>query len=236
MDSPDEKLEKGGYEVTEGPKDSKTSRKLEPARRSEIYRRNAAKSTGPKSPEGKTTVGQNAIKHGILAVNALLPDEDPQDFENLLQGLLKDLHPSGWMESQLVDRMAHILWRLRRLAKAEAVIFQAHITSEWDSGNLKLQKDPAWGIGRAFLVSRSSDALRILTRYEVTLDQSFYRAFHELQRLQAARAGEAVPPPIAVDFTSGVSADDNPSPTEELRGAKPDLQPEALLPNKANTA
>jgi len=53
----------------------------------------------------------------------------------------------------------------------------------------------------------------VLSRYEVTLERSLYKALHELQRLQAARHGKAVPPPRAVDVEVSVSGSDE---TREL--------------------
>jgi hypothetical protein len=44
-----------------------------------------------------------------------------------------------------------------------------------------------------------ADAFSKLSRYETAIERSFYRALHELQRLQAARAGANVPLPMAVD-------------------------------------
>src|SRR5207247_2979349 len=48
-------------------------------------------------------------------------------------------------------------------------------------------------------VGVASDVLAKLSRYETPLKRAFYRALHELQRLQAVRAGQAVSPPVAVD-------------------------------------
>ena len=45
----------------------------------------------------------------------------------------------------------------------------------------------------------------VLSRYEVTLERSLYKALHELQRLQAARDGQAVPLPVVVDVDVSVS-------------------------------
>ncbi len=45
-------------------------------RRLEANRRNALKSTGPKTPEGKAAVRLNALKHGLLSRDILLPGED----------------------------------------------------------------------------------------------------------------------------------------------------------------
>lgn len=46
------------------------------------------------------------------------------------------------------------------------------------------------------------DCLSKLSRYETMIERSLYRALHELQRLQAARAGQATAPPLALDFDS----------------------------------
>jgi len=41
-------------------------------------RRNALKSTGPRTPEGKAAVRQNALRHGLLSKETLLPGEDQE--------------------------------------------------------------------------------------------------------------------------------------------------------------
>jgi hypothetical protein len=41
-------------------------------------RRNALKSTGPKTPEGKAAVRLNALRHGLLSKEPLLPGEDEE--------------------------------------------------------------------------------------------------------------------------------------------------------------
>jgi hypothetical protein len=56
-----------------------------------------------------------------------------------------------------------------------------------------------------------ADTLATLSRYEAHLSRQMLQALHELQRLQAARAGEPVPPPAALDVT--VDAD---TPTPAL--------------------
>jgi hypothetical protein len=45
-------------------------------RQTEANRRNALLSTGPKTPEGKAIAALNALKHGLLSRDALLPGED----------------------------------------------------------------------------------------------------------------------------------------------------------------
>jgi len=55
------------------------------ARQLETNRANARRSTGPKTPRGKARVAQNAVTHGLLAHETLLPDEDPQGLQTLAE-------------------------------------------------------------------------------------------------------------------------------------------------------
>jgi hypothetical protein len=47
-------------------------------KKAEANRRNALKSTGPKTLEGKAAIRLNALKHGILTQETLLPGEDEE--------------------------------------------------------------------------------------------------------------------------------------------------------------
>jgi len=51
-------------------------REQENERRTSANRRNAQRSTGPKTQEGKALVSRNTVKHGFLSRETLLPDED----------------------------------------------------------------------------------------------------------------------------------------------------------------
>ena len=85
----------------------------------EANRRNAQHSTGPRTPEGKAAVRFNALKHGLAAPHALLPTEDPADFDALLRAFLDDLQPLGPIETSLVHKAADAWWRLRRARRYE---------------------------------------------------------------------------------------------------------------------
>ena len=50
-----------------------------------------------------------------------------------------------------------------------------------------------------------SETFTNLWRYEIALSRSFSRTLHELQRLQAIRAGERVPAPAAVDVDVNIN-------------------------------
>ncbi len=68
-------------------------------------RRNALKSTGPKTAEGKATVRLNAMKHGLLSQEVLLPGEDEAAFAELGERLRAELQPVGELESMLVEAL-----------------------------------------------------------------------------------------------------------------------------------
>ena len=90
----------------------------------EANKRNALVSTGPVSLEGKAIVSQNAVKHGIFARDLIITSgdgkEDQQEYNELLDGLIVSLHPTGQMECLLVEKIAADYWRLRRVLRFES--------------------------------------------------------------------------------------------------------------------
>jgi hypothetical protein len=82
-------------------------------------RKNALKSSGPKSPGGKAIVALNAIQHGVLTSRMLIDGEDAGVFHTLLTQLRGDFEPEALMEEILLERIAAAIWRQRRLVNAE---------------------------------------------------------------------------------------------------------------------
>ena len=64
---------------------------------------NARHSTGPKTPEGKATVRLNAVRHGLLTRDVVLPEEDAAAFEDLFNQVRANFSPVGPIEEFLVD-------------------------------------------------------------------------------------------------------------------------------------
>ena len=94
-------------------------------------RRNAQRSTGPRTKTGKLKSSQNSLRHGLTGHVVLLSSEDPIQFEGLCEDLSQDLQPEGVVEQQLVDQIAICMWRLHRLYAIEAgVIDHEHFRAE----------------------------------------------------------------------------------------------------------
>jgi hypothetical protein len=99
-------------------------------RQESANRLNAQHSTGPKTEEGKSVSSMNALKHGLTAQTTLLPDEDPQFYSALSEGIRGELDPVGYVESILVDLIVGKMWRLGRIAQVEAGIFRSEYYEE----------------------------------------------------------------------------------------------------------
>ncbi len=92
-----------------------------------------SKATGPRTSKGKEKTKHNALKHGIFCSVALLKSESPSEFNSLLNGLHDSLQPEGALEEILVEKLAVLSWRYRRLIVAEkAEIQRGARFVEWD--------------------------------------------------------------------------------------------------------
>ena len=83
-------------------------------------RRNAQKSTGPRTSEGKNQSKLNAFQHGMRAAATVLPNEDAAAFEARKLAWKEELQPASDFETYLVDLVVDNSWRLDRCRRAEA--------------------------------------------------------------------------------------------------------------------
>ena len=87
-------------------------------------RRNALKSTGPRTPQGRAVSRLNALQHGILSKEVLVSGLNIVESEEELQALHRrfweELQPAGPLEEMLIDQIVTAQWRLRRALTAES--------------------------------------------------------------------------------------------------------------------
>ena len=86
-------------------------------------RRNALKSTGPTTPEGKERSRRNALRHGLTAETVIAALEDTEDYEAFEAAVIADYDAESAVERELVLRLASVLWRLRRATGIETALF-----------------------------------------------------------------------------------------------------------------
>ena len=72
-------------------------------------RRNAQKSCGAKSEAGKAIVSQNRTIHGLTGTFQVMPCERQEDYDDLLDQLVKDEKPVGLAEAQWWSRWRNTL-------------------------------------------------------------------------------------------------------------------------------
>jgi hypothetical protein len=85
----------------------------------EANRQNALQSTGPKTPEGVEGCKMNAVRHGLRALETVVPGENPDDWEAHRNEIAADLDPHGAVEAALAEQVAAKLWRLGRVVRHE---------------------------------------------------------------------------------------------------------------------
>lgn len=177
-------------------------------RQTAANRRNAEKSTGPRSPEGKARSRQNALTHGLTAQYALLPDEDPAEFDAFCEAMLISLAPEGPLEHQLVERATSLIWRLRRIPAFEVALIEwikqlkgrstdhdgcrksdslASISDSTDADRYSTASREVLELGRAFNWLLCADVTGKLGRYETDLQRHLSLTLKELREVKASR-------------------------------------------------
>jgi hypothetical protein len=95
-------------------------------------RKNACRSTGPRTAAGKARSSQNARKHGLRAQITILPSENSDEFHALVAEFEDQFQPANALEWTLLRQLADAEWRMRRVPRLEAALFahEHHNTRE----------------------------------------------------------------------------------------------------------
>ncbi|MGH9655352.1 MAG: hypothetical protein ACRD6B_18020 [Bryobacteraceae bacterium] len=139
-------------------------------------RRNAKKSTGPKSAETKAKVAQNGVKHGLCAKFRVLKEvEKQEDFDAFLNKLIEDEQPVGQAEIELVVKMAEHTWLSKRALRLQSTCFvlEPKTPEEAKIGGTPVSFDPR--------------ELECYVRYHAAQDRAYQRASAEFQKRKKAR-------------------------------------------------
>jgi hypothetical protein len=147
----------------------------------EANRRNAQKSCGPRTIEGKRIASQNARKYGFFCTNTLLADEDPREYFVLARGVVEHHMPNGTFESEIVINIIHTLWQLRRANLIDTELFAMY----------RFYDNEQLGIGTAFANDAGqTNSFSKLIRYEAHLLKKFAGLKKDLSELQERRSSQ----------------------------------------------
>jgi hypothetical protein len=178
----------------------------------EANRRNARKSTGPRTAAGRAASSRNALRHGLTAYQIVIPDASAVEFTAFYRERYEALAPVDPVGEGLVERIITCEWRLRRTYRVEARLMSK--------------------IEAPYSLSLILNQLGALSRYEAALDRALQRARHDFERHQARIRGEDVAAPIAITVSGTLDVDDQPRPSQDrppqpVEGRKPpSLMPE----------
>ncbi|MBI4098206.1 MAG: hypothetical protein HY426_04175 [Candidatus Levybacteria bacterium] len=171
-----------------------------------------AQSGGVKTTAGKAVSKYNAVKHGILKI--VLSDYEGGVCARYYQQLIDELKPVGFLETNLVERIAICCVRLFRVAKAEGEFMRSILDPFTIKRTNLLNDNVVDQIFKEFekvevsgyestITPEVIDTLdQTLLRYETSIENKMYKAIHELQRLQAIRLGKFVPLPKVFDINA----------------------------------
>jgi hypothetical protein len=129
-------------------------------------RKNAKRSTGPRTPNGKAIARLNALRHGLTA-DVVLPLENDKEFEKILSGYGKDHPPADQTAAFLVTRVAKAHWRMRG--------FDAHESKVLHETELEFDEE------------KKVTQLDAMCRYGSHIERTYYRAVRELERHERTR-------------------------------------------------
>jgi hypothetical protein len=178
-------------------------------------RANAAKSTGPATPEGKATAALNALKHGLHARDVVLSTESCEQFDQLRDAYYRRLKPIDYMESDLVDDIVVVRWEIRRMRCIGHSHLELEILRPNPDPDLISFSPPIHTALAHRLLANNSNVMQVGNRQLARLSREYQRlmtTFFELRR--------NCPP--ANDFAPELDAN---SPTAETENGKVKNEP-----------
>jgi hypothetical protein len=217
-------------------------------------RANAARSSGPKTPEGKARSAKNSLKHGFTAASfAVVRLEDLDEIAHLKADLIAVYQPVNSQELLALERMALAQQSMFRAARLESGLFTTCINETLDAndrpftpmskqlagdGSLEVTRSQNrnYCLADGFLrLARQSNGWSVFLRYQAQGERQYRRALEDFDRLKALRnvlPNEAIsrlePEPESATYPAPSA---NPVPTDNPPNLTPDAPPaEAACP------
>jgi hypothetical protein len=174
------------------------------ARRAEINRQNAKKSTGPKTPAGKAISRLNGLTNGSRTVVidighapglALLSCEDSTEYQEMVAEYMRTLAPQNRVEVGIVQRIIDTQWRLLRNSRLQTLEMEAALDEARKTEDADLPPAVAneMNVVVANHVCADSKYLLRLQREEAALMRLIHSSHRELQSVRKLNPSPAPP-------------------------------------------
>jgi len=137
--------------------------------------RNAALSTGPRTPEGKAASSRNALKFGLTSKHVILPHEAPAEFDALEATVIEQFQPANDGERLLVDDIVVARWKIRRIELARTAWLAREMTG--------FHQEPSLAMAYAML----SPDMRRFEKYAAAERRVVENAWRKLRVIQQER-------------------------------------------------
>jgi hypothetical protein len=159
---------------------------------------NGQAGTGPRTPEGKAISSANATKHGLSAGLRVLPNENQQEFDELIAEYHRTFAPANVHEQFLVEEMAQSRWRLARIRRLEAALVEqmAGAGDPADSGVALAPTRPAAARLAAALINNTAGCFTALQRFAADAERAGHWALKQLQAMRRLKARAAAKPEL----------------------------------------
>jgi hypothetical protein len=175
-------------------------------------RANAARSTGPRTPQGKARSAQNALKHGFTASTfAVVRLEDLQEIAHLRAGLIAAYRPVNAQELFAIERIALAQQVVLRAARLETGLFTTCLNQALDpsaaqmlpmnedltgNGDISIAQaqNRDYLLGEGFhRMAIQSNSWTLAKRYQAQAERHYRSAVEEFDRLKALRPKSVKP-------------------------------------------
>ena len=185
--------------------------------------RNAQKSTGPKTPEGKARSKLNALLHGFFCQEVIILKEDQPLYKALRREMIHDLKPQKLIELGMVDKIVECYWKMRRLRVSEAQEseseLRAKLKEDGDTYEAEMKRNhyPDYCVPTAMgrMMDREFSGLEHYSRMEQRLQNMVHRCLKELRMLREEQAKlDALPPSPFEETVEQVEYQLPPDPAE----------------------
>ena len=211
------------------------------ARRAEVNRQNAKKSTGPKTDAGKATSRLNGVKNGTRAVVinlsgcpgvSVLSGEDASEYRAMVAEYNRAIAPNGRAEVSIVQRIVDAQWRLLRNNRLQTLELEANLEEVQHIPDRDLPED---AIGAVDMIMANRQTIddkytKRLQQEEVMLLRIINMSYRELNQLR--KLNPLPPPPVRrrieyITEPASLPQETVETPSPEVVEKKPQTSPRA---------